>query len=149
MTRKSNPRQASGKRTPRSKFSRSKKNNKGHLHLHSSSYSSDPSEYESSKSYSSSTSESESSSSSAPRPFSIRPPSRPSPKRRQFQINTSTNDSVATPQDLLDQLDAEFHFSPFDPCPLNPKPAFDGLGLSWHKTTFVNPPYSDVRPWIE
>ena len=56
---------------------------------------------------------------------------------------------MATPQDLLDQLDAEFHFSPFDPCPLNPKPAFNGLGLSWPKTTFVNPPYSDVRPWIE
>jgi site-specific DNA-methyltransferase (adenine-specific) len=56
---------------------------------------------------------------------------------------------VATPQDLLDQLDAEFHFSPFDPCPLNPKPTLNGLGLSWPKTTFVNPPYSDVRPWIE
>jgi hypothetical protein len=56
---------------------------------------------------------------------------------------------VATPQDLLDQLDAEFHFSPFDPCPLNPKPTFDGLALAWPKTTFVNPPYSDVRPWIE
>jgi hypothetical protein len=36
----------------------------------------------------------------------------------------------------------------FDPCPLNPSPTVDGLSLSWKDKTYVNPPYSNVLPWV-
>jgi len=40
------------------------------------------------------------------------------------------------------------HFSrAFDPCP--PDPLFDGLNIDWKELNYVNPPYSDVTPWIE
>ena len=60
-------------------------------------------------------------------------------------------DSVRTPQHIIESLEKEF--GPlFDPCPFNP--AFDpkihpdGLEISWADVTFVNPPYSNVKPWI-
>jgi hypothetical protein len=34
----------------------------------------------------------------------------------------------------------------FDPCP--PNPSFDGLNIDWKPLNYVNPPYSDVTPWI-
>ena len=37
----------------------------------------------------------------------------------------------------------------FDPCPLDEDPKFDGLIEEWHHRTFVNPPYSDVLPWVD
>ena len=43
----------------------------------------------------------------------------------------------------------------FDPCPLNDNPSFDGLELDWVKESmnvglrvYVNPPYSNVMPWV-
>jgi len=36
----------------------------------------------------------------------------------------------------------------FDPCPINPLPFTDGLGMSWGERTFINPPYSNPLPWI-
>ena len=36
----------------------------------------------------------------------------------------------------------------FDPCPLDPNPKIDGLNLPWDKNTFINPPYSDPKPWV-
>lgn len=56
------------------------------------------------------------------------------------------NDDVATPSDLYQLLNEEFDFD-FDPCPL--KSTVDGLSISWGKRNFVNPPYSDIRPWIQ
>ena len=35
----------------------------------------------------------------------------------------------------------------FDPCPINPK--FDGLRINWHKKNFVNPPYSQIKEWVD
>lgn len=35
----------------------------------------------------------------------------------------------------------------FDPCPIDAKR--DGLKIAWRKRNYVNPPYSQVRPWIE
>ena len=41
----------------------------------------------------------------------------------------------------------------FDPCPYNEdfNPALDrdGLKIPWCNQTFVNPPYSNVMPWVE
>lgn len=39
----------------------------------------------------------------------------------------------------------------FDPCELsgNELRAFDGLGSSWGDRSFVNPPYSNPKPWVE
>lgn len=60
---------------------------------------------------------------------------------------TSVNDSVATPAWLYEALDAEFHFD-HDPCPLDPNPAVDGLVQPWGRSNYVNPPYSNIAPWI-
>ena len=49
------------------------------------------------------------------------------------------HDNWATPKEVYDKLDAEFHFD-FDPCPLFSKE--DGLLIEWGKSNFVNPPYS-------
>jgi len=35
----------------------------------------------------------------------------------------------------------------FDPCPFHS--TFDGLSIDWKELNFVNPPYSDLRRWIE
>jgi hypothetical protein len=48
-------------------------------------------------------------------------------------------DDWETPKEFLIELEAEFGIM-FDPCPLNHD--FDGLNIEWHKTNFVNPPYS-------
>ena len=40
-------------------------------------------------------------------------------------------------------------FGWYDPCPLNPEPDFNGLKVSWHPRTYVNPPYSNPLPWVE
>jgi len=61
-------------------------------------------------------------------------------------------DSVQTPPYVIQYLEAEFG-KLFDPCPLNPdfdkKKDTDGLAIPWKQFTFVNPPYSNVRPWLE
>jgi site-specific DNA-methyltransferase (adenine-specific) len=49
------------------------------------------------------------------------------------------HDNWATPKEVYDKLDAEFHFD-FDPCPLHYK--IDGLLCEWGKRNFINPPYS-------
>ena len=49
------------------------------------------------------------------------------------------HDNWATPKEVYDKLDAEFHFD-FDPCPLFSKE--DGLIIKWGKRNYVNPPYS-------
>ncbi|MHB1908285.1 MAG: DNA N-6-adenine-methyltransferase [Nitrososphaerales archaeon] len=66
-----------------------------------------------------------------------------------------TSDNYATPKPFYNILDSEFGFD-YDPSPINPTAlrAFDGecdgSTTEWKgKSIFVNPPYSDPRPWIE
>ena len=39
----------------------------------------------------------------------------------------------------------------FDPCPfgMREEGLFDGLLLNWPHRTFVNPPYSNPKPWVQ
>ena len=45
----------------------------------------------------------------------------------------------------------------FDPCPLNEKykqmtisgSVVNGLKINWPNRTFINPPYSNPKPWVE
>lgn len=62
----------------------------------------------------------------------------------------NASDSFSTPQWVLDM----FH-NAFDPCPFNPEfnpnEDYDGLVDDWpdEGLIFINPPYSNVMPWIE
>lgn len=51
-----------------------------------------------------------------------------------------------TPKEVYDTLNQEFNFD-FDPCPSNA--TFDGLNCFWKKRNFVNPPYKEIKKWIE
>lgn len=59
----------------------------------------------------------------------------------------SGSDDFATPTELYQKLDAEFHFTD-DPCPLGGVILSNGLNRGWGKATFVNPPYSKPGPWV-
>ena len=67
--------------------------------------------------------------------------------------STTERDSVATPPYILDSLEKEYGKKFFDPCPLNPHfdkdKDVDGLSVPWKDFTYVNPPYSNVRPWLQ
>lgn len=69
---------------------------------------------------------------------------------------SSATDMWATPQDLFDRLDAEFHFTT-DVCalPENAKcanyftPEVDGLAQDWTGTCWMNPPYGrEIGRWV-
>lgn len=61
----------------------------------------------------------------------------------------SKNDKWGTPKEMYDKLNAEFKFN-YDPCPIEWKEGDpDGLTTEWGKSTFCNPPYSNVAKWIE
>ena len=70
---------------------------------------------------------------------------------------TSNSDEWATPQDVFDKLNCEFHFD-LDPCATanNHKTDWyftaeqDRLDQNWggHKV-FCNPPYSEIDKWVE
>jgi hypothetical protein len=61
-------------------------------------------------------------------------------------------DSVSTPEYIVKAIRDEFgEFT--DPCPYNPKfdakVDKDGLTTEWGDVSFVNPPYSSVKPWFK
>jgi phage N-6-adenine-methyltransferase len=56
------------------------------------------------------------------------------------------SDDWSTPKDLYNELDKEFNFT-FDPCPLHSEE--DGLVIAWGKSCFVNPPYSNIKGFLE
>tara|TARA_Y100001938_G_C8100800_1_gene441571 strand:- start:974 stop:1462 length:489 start_codon:yes stop_codon:yes gene_type:complete len=61
----------------------------------------------------------------------------------------NASDSFSTPQWVLDMFPRAF-----DPCPFNPEwdeTHFNGLVDEWPDSglIFINPPYSNVMPWIE
>lgn len=58
---------------------------------------------------------------------------------------SSFSDDWATPKGIYRQLNDEFQFD-FDPCPLKDNLAFVS---EWGKRCFVNPPYSDIRRFLE
>jgi len=61
-------------------------------------------------------------------------------------IFSSARQNWKTPEKLYKDLDDEFHFD-FDPCPTHPN--FDGLTCEWGVSTFLNPPYSQVKLWLQ
>lgn len=60
----------------------------------------------------------------------------------------SKSDDHATPKDVYNALDAEFHFND-DPCPLGGVLVADGLARAWGTSVFMNPPYSKPLPWCK
>ena len=56
------------------------------------------------------------------------------------------SDNWSTPHDFYNQLNNKFSFT-YDPCPLNAN--FDGLYTEWKGNIFINPPYSNIRQFIE
>ena len=56
----------------------------------------------------------------------------------------SKTDSWSTPKALYEELDKEFSFDTYDPCPLD-DPEKDGLSEDWAAVTFCNPPYSQLK----
>ena len=62
--------------------------------------------------------------------------------------NLEHSDNWATPQNVYETLNNEFHFG-FDPCPLkHDLSIWDGLKIEWGKRNFINPPYSrKLKEW--
>ena len=58
----------------------------------------------------------------------------------------SERNNWKTPKGVYGDLNIEFSFD-FDPCPKNPK--FNGLKCDWGSSNFCNPPYEDIRSWLE
>lgn len=61
-------------------------------------------------------------------------------------VFSSASDEWATPAETFNALDAEFSFTD-DACPLGGD--VNGLLREWGSPCFVNPPYSDITPWME
>ena len=68
-----------------------------------------------------------------------------------------TSDHWATPPSLIRKLELEFGAFDLDPAchhetakaPKFYTPADDGLSQPWFGRVFLNPPYSNVTPWLE
>lgn len=68
-----------------------------------------------------------------------------------------TSDHWATPESLVSDLEKEFGPFDLDPCcriETAKAPKFftkkeNGLCQSWHGRVFLNPPYSNPKPWLE
>lgn len=73
---------------------------------------------------------------------------------------SSLTDKWNTPKSVYDQLNQEFNFD-YDPCPANymeetlfDKPKINevstnGLHVEWGKSTYCNPPYSQIADWVK
>ena len=57
---------------------------------------------------------------------------------------SKNTDDWATPKYIYDQA---MEKGMFDPCPLFS--SVDGLKIEWGEINFVNPPYSNLKAWIE
>jgi hypothetical protein len=58
---------------------------------------------------------------------------------------SSANDNWSTPVDIYDALNKEFNFND-DPCPIG---GWGGLDREWGSSTYVNPPYSQIKDWCK
>jgi len=63
-----------------------------------------------------------------------------------FTLSCRSDDHWATPSSLYEGLNLEFDFND-DPCPLKAR-IMDGLKREWGTRTFMNPPYSNIEPWV-
>ena len=54
------------------------------------------------------------------------------------------SDIWSTPKDIYNKF---LSMGAFDPCPIDPK--FDGLNTDWESFVYVNPPYSEIRKWLD
>ncbi len=61
-------------------------------------------------------------------------------------IFSSTRHNWKTPDVVYADLNSEFGFD-FDPCP--PDPTFNGLECGWGSCNFLNPPYNQIKFWLE
>lgn len=59
---------------------------------------------------------------------------------------TRDSDNYATPHVFYEKVNKEFIFD-FDPCPL--RATFNGLETEWIGNIYCNPPYSNIKPFIE
>ena len=58
---------------------------------------------------------------------------------------TRESDHYATPIKFYQKLHNEFNFD-YDPCPLRSE--VDGLLTEWKGNVYINPPYSNIEPFI-
>ena len=56
------------------------------------------------------------------------------------------SDDWSTPKDFYNKLNEEFDFD-YDPCPLRSE--LDNLNVNWGKRVFCNPPYSNIKGFME
>ena len=63
-------------------------------------------------------------------------------------LMSSLKQDWKTPDVLFKELNKEFQFND-DPCPSYRPPNYDGLLAEWGTRSFVNPPYKDIKKWIE
>ena len=61
-----------------------------------------------------------------------------------FRLSNMSDDHWATPPLFYEKLNVEFDFND-DPCPLYGQ---SGLDREWGIRTFMNPPYSNIEPWL-
>ena len=58
---------------------------------------------------------------------------------------TRESDHYATPIKFYQKLHKEFNFD-YDPCPLRSE--VDGLLTEWKGNIYINPPYSNIQPFL-
>jgi len=58
---------------------------------------------------------------------------------------TRESDHYATPSKFYEKLHNEFNFD-YDPCPLRSE--VDGLLTEWKGNIYINPPYSNIKPFL-
>jgi len=55
-------------------------------------------------------------------------------------------DDRQTPPKLIAWLERRYGKFDLDPCPIG---GLSGLSMTWYGNVFVNPPYSNIMPWVE
>jgi site-specific DNA-methyltransferase (adenine-specific) len=74
--------------------------------------------------------------------------------------NTSKNQTILTPKWLVERLHAFFPEGFTDPCTTSENPTGamyffaadrgeNGLQWTWSNNVYINPPFNDIRPWVQ